>query len=78
MSTNSISNFIVRDIINDSTVEIKSVNEFGIDIRIYIDVIGFRADYYAIFSLLDVKSHTADTLPSLHFFKVKDMLRSSY
>lgn len=70
-------NDIVTDIENALTIRIKSVSLFGIDIRIFIDVIGFMTHYPAVSSLVDVKSHSADTPCPLCSFTRKTQILGS-
>lgn len=43
VSTNNMLYYFVSEIVNASTVWIRSVKPFGVDIRIFIDVIGLAA-----------------------------------
>lgn len=79
VSTISILNYIVSDILNASTVGIKIIGPFGIDICIFIAVIGFVSNFPALSSVLCVKAHFANK-PSLlrTFTRKQDILRSAY
>lgn len=79
VSTNNIFNYISSHIANASTVGIKRVYPFGVDIHIFINVIGFVAEYTAVFFEVDVESHSAATpCPLCPFTENTDILGSTY
>lgn len=60
MMSKEILKHIVSDVVKGMTEGVKGMDPHGNPIQIFLDVIGFLADYPAVSSVLDVKSHSAD------------------
>lgn len=79
LSSKEILKFIVADIVKSATEGVKGIDPYGNPVQIFIDPIGFMADYPAVSSVLDVKAHTADApCPLCSFRRKKDVVGSDY
>ena len=65
LSTNMIFDYIIDDLIHAAVNGIEGKDPFGNDVRIFIDTVGFVADYPASSEVLDVMKHGA-TAPCTH------------
>lgn len=60
VSTNSVMEFILEDLVQGSIEGIDCVDAFGQHVRVFFDVMGFIGDYPASSGVVDLKGHTAN------------------
>ena len=79
VSTNSVLNYILDDLVSCSTRGVECIDAFGDKVRVYIDVMGYLGDYPASSSVIDVGGHTSNA-PCTHcsFHVSRDFLSSKY
>lgn len=79
LSSKEILRHIIPDILKGVVEGVMGVDPYGNPIRIFLDPVGFMADYPAVSSVLDVKSHTADApCPLCSFTRKKNVAGSAY
>ena len=59
VSTNSVIDLIIEDIVNGSISGFECIDAFGKHVVVFFDIIGFIGDYPAASAVLDVLGHTA-------------------
>ncbi len=65
VSTNSVIDFLIDDLVRGSIDGIDCVDAFGQIVRVFFDVMGFIGDYPASSAVVDLKGHNA-TAPCTH------------
>ena len=79
VSTNTVFDYIIDDLIDGSVNGLRAIDPFGNVVRVFIDVVGFVADYPASSKVLDVMNHGARA-PCTHctFRRRRDKKQSRY
>lgn len=65
VSTNSVLDFLIEDLVNGCIEGIDCVDAFGEKVTVFLDIMGFIGDYPASSGVLDLKGHNA-TAPCTH------------
>ena len=59
VSTNSVIDFIINDLVHGSIEGFECTDAFGENVKVFFDVLGFIGDYPAATAVVDLKGHTA-------------------
>ena len=79
MKSNEVLKYVMDDVAMGTVEGVMGTDPYGNSVRIFIDPIGFMADYPAVSSVLDVKSHTADApCPLCSFTRRKNITGADY
>lgn len=76
VSTNVVFEYIINDIVTGSTSGIESVDAYGNEVIIFLDISGFIGDYPASSAAVDLKGHTA-SVPCTHCIFPRQVLMGS-
>lgn len=76
ISTNLVFEYIIKDIVDGSVSGIESIDAYGNDVLIFLEITGFVGDYPASSAAIDVKGHTSST-PCTHCTFPRQVLMGS-